>query len=72
MHGVAMVIAVAITLISASGAVASVVAVPFAVVAVRTVLGGATEADLIPVLGATGRVQLLAGLAMAAGVAVTG
>jgi 1,4-dihydroxy-2-naphthoate octaprenyltransferase len=41
-----------------------------AVEPIRTVLGGATGADLIPVLGQTGRVQLVCGLLTAAGLAV--
>lgn len=39
---------------------------------IRTVLAGAKGADLIPVLGATGRVQLLTGLLLAAGIALGG
>ena len=52
-------------------AAAAVVGAPFAVGAVRTVLRGATGAALIPVLGATARTQLVSGLAMAAGIALT-
>jgi 1,4-dihydroxy-2-naphthoate polyprenyltransferase len=40
--------------------------------AVRAVRRGATGAELIPVLGDTGRAQLLTGLALAAGLAVGG
>ena len=72
MQGLAMVVAAAVTVGSGRGAVASVLAAPFVVVAVRTVRRGASGVALIPVLGATGRVQLVAGLAMAAGVALTG
>jgi 1,4-dihydroxy-2-naphthoate octaprenyltransferase len=39
---------------------------------VRTVLGGAAGQALIPVLGATGRTQLLAGLGLALGLALGG
>ncbi len=52
-------------------AVAAVVGAPFAVSAVRRVLRGASGPELIPVLGATAKVQLVSGLAMAAGIAVT-
>ena len=41
-----------------------------AVAPVRTVLGGATGPQLIPVLGATGRFQLLTGLGLAVGLAI--
>ncbi len=53
-------------------AAAAVVGAPFAVSAVRTVLRGASGPALIPVLGATARTQLVSGLAMAVGIAVTG
>ncbi|MGF1599450.1 MAG: 1,4-dihydroxy-2-naphthoate polyprenyltransferase [Acidimicrobiales bacterium] len=43
-----------------------------AVVPVRAVTGGATGPALIPVLGATGRTQLLTGLALAVGLALGG
>ncbi|HET8930702.1 MAG TPA: 1,4-dihydroxy-2-naphthoate polyprenyltransferase [Acidimicrobiales bacterium] len=49
------------------GVLGAVVAVP----AVRAVLGGATGKDLIPVLGATGRTQLVTGLLFALGLALT-
>ncbi len=52
-------------------AAAAVVGAPFAVSAVRRVLRGASGPELIPVLGATAKVQLVSGLAMAAGIAVT-
>ena len=52
-------------------AAAAVVGAPFAVPAVRKVLGGLSGPDLIPVLGATARIQLVSGLAMAAGIALT-
>lgn len=44
----------------------------FAVQPIRSVLGGAAGRDLIPVLGATGRVQLAYGALMAIGVALSG
>ncbi len=57
--------------ITGRAAAAAVVGAPFAVGAVRRVLRGASGFDLIPVLGLTARVQLVSGLAMAAGIAVT-
>lgn len=57
--------------ITGRAAAAAVVGAPFAVGAVRRVLRGESGADLIPVLGATARVQLASGLAMAAGIALT-
>jgi len=41
-----------------------------AVPAIKSVLGGAAGADLIPVLGQTGRVQLVCGLLTAVGIAI--
>ena len=52
-------------------AVAAVIGAPFAVQAVRRVLRGASGAELIPVLGATSKAQIVSGLAMAVGIAVT-
>jgi len=57
--------------ISGRAAAAAVVGAPFAVGAVRRVLQGASGAELIGVLGATARAQLVSGLAMAAGIALT-
>ena len=53
------------------GALATLLAVPLAVAPVRTVFGGATGPRLIPVLGATGKVQLAAGALLAVGLALT-
>ena len=72
MHLAAMVVAVVVNLDSGRGAAAALVGAPFAAVAVRDVRRGATGTELIAVLAATGRVQLIAGLAMAAGLALTG
>ena len=44
--------------------------IPVALFPVRTVLGGATGATLIPVLGATGRTHLVYGALLAVGVAL--
>ena len=52
-------------------AAAAVVGAPFAVRAVRQVLRGASGRDLIPVLAATALTQLVSGLAMAVGIALT-
>ena len=58
--------------VTGRAAAAAVVGAPFAVAAVRKVLRGASGPDLIAVLGATARLQLVSGLAMAAGIAVSG
>ena len=50
------------------GLLGMVVAVP----AVQAIRGGAKGAELIPVLGATGKVQLVTGLLAAAGIAISG
>ena len=47
------------------------VTIPLAIAPVRAVLGGATGAALIPVLGATGKLQLAIGLATTVGLAVS-
>lgn len=51
---------------------AALVAVPLAVAPVRQVMGGAQGPALIGVLAATGRLELVSGLAMAVGLALTG
>jgi enamine deaminase RidA (YjgF/YER057c/UK114 family) len=51
---------------------ATLVGVPLAIVAVREVAGGAKGSQLIGVLAATGRVELISGLSMTVGLAVTG
>jgi 1,4-dihydroxy-2-naphthoate octaprenyltransferase len=52
------------------GAAIGLLALVLAVPPVKTVLEGARGADLIPVLGATGRAQLVVGLVTAAGLAL--
>ena len=47
-------------------------AMPLAIPPSRTVLGGAAGPDLIPVLGATGRLQLAFGVAVSVGLALGG
>jgi 1,4-dihydroxy-2-naphthoate octaprenyltransferase len=53
-------------------ALLGLLALPLALAPVRTVLGGATGPALIPVLGATGKLQLAYGLAFAVGLALGG
>ena len=65
----------AVALLASVGGRTAAVAVlgaPFAVRAVRTVLRGASGPALIPVLASTALTQLVSGLAMAAGLALTG
>jgi 1,4-dihydroxy-2-naphthoate octaprenyltransferase len=52
------------------GALIALVAVPLAVDPIRRVRRGERGRDLIPVLGATGRVQLVFGVALAIGIAL--
>jgi 1,4-dihydroxy-2-naphthoate octaprenyltransferase len=66
----AFVAAVVVALVRV-GALAALLAIPLAVPPVRAVLGGATGPRLIPVLGATGRLQLAVGVLLAGGLAVT-
>ena len=68
----AMLIAVLITVLTGRFAVAALAGLPFAVHAIRSVRGAAAGQELIAVLAATGRVQLIAGLAMALGIALSG
>ena len=68
----ALVIAVAISIVFERAAFAALLAAPLAWRAVQQVRRGARGPALIPVLGLTGRAQLVGGLAMAAGLAVTG
>ena len=51
-------------------ALLGLIGVAFAVPPVRAVLSGAAGRDLIPTLGATGRVQLMTGLLLAVGLAL--
>lgn len=53
-------------------ALVALLATPLAVRPVRTVLGGATGLALVPVLVDTGRLQLVGGLLLAIGLAVSG
>ncbi|MCY3849525.1 MAG: 1,4-dihydroxy-2-naphthoate polyprenyltransferase [Acidimicrobiaceae bacterium] len=68
----AMAVAVIITVMTGRFAAAALVGLPFAVQAVRAVRRGAVGVELVAVLGATGRVQLIAGLSMALGIALSG
>jgi len=61
----------AVVAVVRSGALAVLLAIPFAVPPVRAVLGGTAGPRLIPILGATGKLQLLAGGLLAVGLALT-
>ena len=54
------------------GALAALIAVLVARDPLRSVRGGAAGTELIPVLGATGRVQLVYGLALTIGLLAAG
>lgn len=54
------------------GAVFGFIALPFAFKAIQIVRNGAAGRELIEVLGLTGRVELIHGLALALGLAITG
>jgi 1,4-dihydroxy-2-naphthoate octaprenyltransferase len=49
-------------------ALLALLALPLAVKPIRTVLGDASGRDLLPVLGATGRLQLAVGILLALGI----
>ncbi|MCY7299826.1 MAG: 1,4-dihydroxy-2-naphthoate polyprenyltransferase [Ilumatobacteraceae bacterium] len=66
--GLLAVIAVLDRPLALLGVAGVVVAMP----ALRAVRGGAKQAGLIPVLGATGKVQLVTGLLAAAGISISG
>ena len=68
---VAMVLLVAIGVAGRPAAAIGVVGVAFAAPAVRAVSRGAKGGELIPVLGVTGRVQLVTGLLAALGIALS-
>ncbi|MDE0606998.1 MAG: 1,4-dihydroxy-2-naphthoate polyprenyltransferase [Acidimicrobiaceae bacterium] len=72
MQALAMVVAALITPMTGRFAAAALVGLPFAVQAVRPVQQKAVGSELVAVLGATGRVQLVAGLSMALGIALSG
>lgn len=72
MQTAAMLITVPITIMTGRFALVALVGLPFAVQAIRPVLNRAVGTELVAVLGATGRVQLIAGLSMAAGIALSG
>ncbi len=57
--------------LAAIGATLAFIGVPFARKPVERVLGGATGPDLIPVLGATGRVQMIFGTLLTIGLALS-
>ena len=68
----AMLIAVFVTIMTGRFAIAALVGLPFAVQAIRPVVRKAVGTELVGVLRATGRVQLIAGLSMALGIALSG
>ena len=57
--------------LAAIGAALAFIGIPFARKPVERVLGGATGPALIPVLGATGRVQLVFGALLTVGLALS-
>lgn len=67
----ALTIAVVLTVFSDRWAVAALIGLPFVIQGIRAVARGATGTDLIAVLGVTGKAQLVCGLAMAAGIALS-
>ena len=64
-------VVVAIAVVARPWAAVAVTAVFFAVPPIRAVLRQAKGRDLIPVLGATGRLQLITGVLLAFGIAVS-
>ena len=70
--GAAWALLVVIAVVDRPLALLGLVGVAVSVPAVRAIRGGAKGAGLIPVLGATGKVQLLTGLLAALGIAVSG
>jgi 1,4-dihydroxy-2-naphthoate octaprenyltransferase len=66
---VAFVVVLPVALIR-GGAMLAFLAVPLAVPPVKAVVGGATGRDLVPVLAATGRLQLVFGVLFAVGIAL--
>jgi 1,4-dihydroxy-2-naphthoate octaprenyltransferase len=63
---------IAIAVVARPWAAIGLVGIAVAVPAVKAVRGGAVGRDLIPVLGATGKVQLVTGLLAAVGMAISG
>jgi len=72
LHVVAIAVAIGVAATLRIGAVGAIAAAPLAAVAIRAVRAGASGPALIPVLGATARAQMLGGLAMTVGLALTG
>jgi 1,4-dihydroxy-2-naphthoate polyprenyltransferase len=71
LHALALVNALVVTVVSGRGAIGAIGAVPAAWVAVRRVRAGARGPDLVPVLASTARAQLVGGVFMAIGLAIT-
>ena len=72
MHVGALLVAVAITGVTGRAAIGSLAAIPWVLSATRRVVQGATGHDLIPVLVASARAQLVGGMVLALGLAVSG
>jgi len=72
MQVAAMGVAVAITVATGRWSAAALFGAPLGVGAIQRVRAGAGGSELIPVLGLSGKVQLVAGLAMAGGLAISG
>jgi 1,4-dihydroxy-2-naphthoate octaprenyltransferase len=70
-HLVALVLAIVVAITLRVGAIGALAAGPLAWFAIRDVRAGAAGPALIPVLGATGRAQMLGGLGMTIGLALT-
>ena len=69
---VATSVMIAVLGVRVPGALVALVAAPAAIAPIRRVLRGDAGRDLIAVLGLTARVQLVTGVLLAAGIAVTG
>jgi 1,4-dihydroxy-2-naphthoate polyprenyltransferase len=72
MHVGALLVAVLITIVTGRGAVGAIAAIPWALSATRRVGQGAVGRELIPVLAASAKAQMIGGAAMALGLAFTG
>jgi 1,4-dihydroxy-2-naphthoate octaprenyltransferase len=72
MHVLAVLIAVIITVTTSRFAAGAVAAAPSATYAVRRVRHGASGRELIPVLGASAQAQMIGGLFMTLGLALSG
>ena len=69
---IAWVLVVVIAVVDRPVAAIGVLGIAVAIPAIRAIRGGARGVGLIPVLGATGKVQLVTGLLAAVGIAISG